>query len=137
VRVINLSAEQRLLKKDMVLGFALPHQTMFFTLPDNAGQPTVPEGRTDLDRTDAMANDSWREEVALGNLSYWDRGKVLGILSKHRSMWDVHLGTFTAPSHRIELVPDARPVHCQPYRAGPNADRPRPPKWKRCSDHES
>jgi Reverse transcriptase (RNA-dependent DNA polymerase) len=36
-------------------------------------------------------------------------------------MWDGHLGTFTATSHRIELVPDARPVHCQPYRAGPNA----------------
>jgi hypothetical protein len=121
VRVINLSAEQRLLKKDMVLGFALPHPTMVFTLPDNEGQPTAPEGKTDLAHTEDMADDSWREEVALGHLSDRDRERVLDILSKHRAMWDGHLGTFTATSHRIELVPDARPVHCQPYRAGPNA----------------
>jgi hypothetical protein len=36
-------------------------------------------------------------------------------------MWDGHLGTFTANSHRIESIPEARPVHCQPYRAGPQA----------------
>jgi hypothetical protein len=100
--VINLSAEQRLLKKDMGLGFALPHLTMVFTLPDNVGQPTAPEGQTDLAHTESMADESWREEVALGHLSDWDRDKVLGILSKHRAMWDEHLGTFTATSHRIE-----------------------------------
>jgi hypothetical protein len=71
--------------------------------------------------TDAMADDSWRDEVALGHLSERDKEKVLGILSNHRAMWDGHLGTFTATSHRIELIPEARPEHCQPYRAGPQA----------------
>jgi hypothetical protein len=105
----------------MGLGFALPHPTMVFKLPDNAGQPTAPEGKTYFSHTDDMADDSWREEVALGHLIDRDRDKVLVILSKHRAKWDGHLGTFTATSHRIELVPDTRPVHCQPYRAGPNA----------------
>jgi hypothetical protein len=121
VRVINFSKEQRLLKKNMVLVFALPHPTIIITLPYNAGQYAAPEGKTDLAHTDAMADVSWREEVALGHLSDRDREKILGILSKHRAMWDGHSGTFTATSHRIELVPDARPVHCQPYRVGPNA----------------
>jgi Reverse transcriptase (RNA-dependent DNA polymerase) len=118
VRVINLSAEARLLKKDMVVGFALPHPTMVFNLPDSGGHPTAPEGKPDLAHTDAMEDESWREEVALGHLSERDKEEVLGILRKHRAIWDGHLGTFTATSHRIELIPEARPVHCQPYRAG-------------------
>jgi hypothetical protein len=31
------------------------------------------------------------------------------------------LTTLKATFHRIELVPDSRPVHFQPYRAGPNS----------------
>jgi transposase InsO family protein len=121
VRVVNLSAEPRLLKKDMVLGFALPHPTMILTLPDCPGPDTEPAGQTDAENLTAVADDSWREEVALGHLGDKDRARVLDMLSRHRAMWDGHLGTFTATSHRIELVPDARPVHCQPYRAGPQA----------------
>jgi hypothetical protein len=110
-----------MLKKDMILGFCP-------TAPDHGFHPTRQcgttdgsRGKTDLAQTYDMVDDSWREEFALGHLSDRDREKVLGILSKHRAMWDGHLGTFTATSHRIELVPDARPVHCQPYRAGPHA----------------
>jgi hypothetical protein len=63
VRVINLSAEQRLLKNGMVLGFSLPHPTMVFTIPDNAGQPTAPEIKTDLAHTDDMADDPGEKKL--------------------------------------------------------------------------
>jgi hypothetical protein len=33
-------------------------------------------------------------------------------------MWDGHLGTVAATSHRIAVIPGSRPVHCQPYGAG-------------------
>ena len=118
VRVINVSAEPRLLKKDMVLGFALPHPTMIFAVPDSAGPGMTPEEQTDTAPDTTVVDDSWREEVALDHLGDSDKARVLGMLSKHRAMWDGHLGTFTATSHRIELIPVARPVHCQPYRAG-------------------
>ena len=121
VRVINVSAEPRLLKKDMVLGFALPHPTMIFAVPDSAGPGMTPEEQTDTAPDTTVVDDSWREEVALDHLGDSDKARVLGMLSKHRAMWDGHLGTFTATSHRIELIPEARPVHCQPYRAGPQA----------------
>ena len=36
-------------------------------------------------------------------------------------MWDGRLGQFHSTSHRIQLVLGAKPVHCQPYRAGTRA----------------
>jgi hypothetical protein len=36
-------------------------------------------------------------------------------------MWDGHLGTVKATSHRIEILPGAKPIHSQPYRAGNRA----------------
>jgi hypothetical protein len=104
VRVINLFAEAQLLKKDMVLGFALPRPTMVFTLPDSEGHPTAPAGKPDFAHTDAMADDSWREKVALGHLSERDKEKVLGILSKHRAMWDGHLGVECGSVTLLSLV---------------------------------
>ena len=59
--------------------------------------------------------------MSLGHLEEDERQRMLAMFTRHQSMWDGHLGTFTATSHRIELVPDARPVHCHPYRAGPRA----------------
>jgi hypothetical protein len=46
---------------------------------------------------------------------------VFKMLEPHRHMWDGHLGTVQATSHRIEVTPGSRPVHCQPYRAGNRA----------------
>jgi hypothetical protein len=43
---------------------------------------------------------------------------VMRTLEPHKDMWDGHLGTVTATQHRIQLTPDAQPVHSQPYRAG-------------------
>jgi hypothetical protein len=36
-------------------------------------------------------------------------------------MWDGHLGHVHSTSHRIDLVSGAKPIHAQPYRAGPRA----------------
>jgi hypothetical protein len=36
-------------------------------------------------------------------------------------MWDVHLGHVHSTSHMIDLFPGAKPIHAQPYRAGPRA----------------
>jgi hypothetical protein len=36
-------------------------------------------------------------------------------------MWDGPLGRVNATTHLIDLVPGAKPVHSQPYRAGPCA----------------
>jgi hypothetical protein len=43
------------------------------------------------------------------------------MLEPHQSMWDGHLGEITATQHRIDLIPGAKPVHSQPYRAGTRA----------------
>ena len=64
---------------------------------------------------------SWEEEVELDHLSATERKEVLRMLRPHREMWDGRLGAVSATSHRIDLVPGARPVHAQPYRAGGRA----------------
>ena len=64
---------------------------------------------------------SWEEEVELHHLSTTERKEVLRMLRPHREMWDGRLGAVSATSHRIDLVPGARPVHAQPYRAGGRA----------------
>jgi hypothetical protein len=36
-------------------------------------------------------------------------------------MWSGRLGQVQSTNHRIDLIPGKKPVHCQPYRAGPRA----------------
>jgi hypothetical protein len=36
-------------------------------------------------------------------------------------MWEGRLGTVSATTHCIEVVPGSKPVHAKPYRAGANA----------------
>jgi hypothetical protein len=43
------------------------------------------------------------------------------MLATHRQIWDGRLCRVSATSHYIDLVPGARPVHFQPYRAVPRA----------------
>ena len=119
VRVLNLAGEARTLRKDTVLGFGLPHPTAVFTVDTDAAYDTSPV----KEKASAASppDESWKTDVSLGHLEEDERQRVLAMLARHQSMWDGHLGTFTATSHRIELVPDARPVHCHPYRAGPRA----------------
>jgi hypothetical protein len=45
----------------------------------------------------------------------------LRMLEPHQKMWDGHLGTVSATTHRIEVTAGSKPVLCQPYRAGARA----------------
>ena len=43
------------------------------------------------------------------------------MLKKYSRMWDGTLGEINATVHRIELIPETRPIARAPYRAGPKA----------------
>jgi hypothetical protein len=64
---------------------------------------------------------SWKDDVKLDHLGLNERQSVLRMLEPHHKMWDGHLGTVAATSHRIEVTTGSKPVHCQPYRAGARA----------------
>jgi hypothetical protein len=63
----------------------------------------------------------WKQDVNLNHLTPHMRERVYRMLGKHRQLWERQLGRVSATHHRIELTPGAKPVHCQPYRAGPRA----------------
>jgi hypothetical protein len=141
LRVINTSTKTRRLPKRMVLGHALPHPTAMVALIEDQDVSEDPiEGdnehaRKELspmeygiqrdppplpDRPD-VEGDTWKEAVKLGHLPTADRAEILGMLKKHRSMWNGRLGQVHSIAHRIDLMPGQKPVHCQPYRAGPKS----------------
>lgn len=61
----------------------------------------------------------WRKKVSLGTPHEALRTRICQLLEPYQSMWSGHLGTIQATEHHIDLQPDAKPVHQQPYRAGP------------------
>jgi transposase InsO family protein len=118
VRVVNTSLSDQRLQKGRLLGHALPHPRQIISLIAEdepldpiAGPPPFPDVEGTL----------WKQEVNLTHLSPQLRETVYHRLEEHRRLWDGRLGRVSATSHRIELTPGARPVHCQPYRAGPRA----------------
>jgi transposase InsO family protein len=118
VRVINTSTQDRILPKGMVLGHALPHPRQIIHLVEEGDtEREFPQGP----RIPDIEGNLWKQEVNLNHLTPHMRDKVYRMLHNHRLLWDGRLGRVSATSHRIELTPGARPVHCQPYRAGPRA----------------
>jgi hypothetical protein len=115
IRVFNMSSSDRVLHKGMVLGHALLHPQGMFATPDFAEKPT--SGRILVEDT----GDAWRSELDLLHLQAREQDMAYDLLAPHHRMWDCHLGEVNATSHRIELVPRARPVHAQPYRSGTRA----------------
>jgi hypothetical protein len=59
--------------------------------------------------------------VDLAHLTPQERENVLGMLTKHRTMWDRRLGQVHYTAHRIQLTPGAKPAYSHPYRAGSKA----------------
>jgi hypothetical protein len=57
----------------------------------------------------------------LGQLQPAELKTVTDTLEPRNAMWDGHLVELTATKYRIDLIPGARPVHSQPYRAGTRA----------------
>jgi Reverse transcriptase (RNA-dependent DNA polymerase) len=148
--VINSSTGERKLPKGMVLGHALPHPHRIISLVEHetpsksegdfSHGPAAPESEDPRDGPPHSVVDYspyrdppplpdrpnvegelWRESVDLAHLLPQERTKVFELLKKHRTMWDGHLGKVQSTSHRIELIPGAKPVHAQPYRAGVRA----------------
>jgi hypothetical protein len=113
VQVVNTSSRDRTLPKGMVLGHAFPHPRQIISLVEPESPP-----KADLPDIDGT---QWKQDVNLNHLNPQWRERVYRILGAHRQLWDGRLGRVTATKHRIELTPGARPVHCQPYRAGPKA----------------
>jgi hypothetical protein len=68
-----------------------------------------------------VEGDVWKEAVQLGHLNGEERAEILDMLTKHRSMWSGRLVQVQSTNLRIDLIPGQKPVHCQPYRAGPRA----------------
>ena len=65
---------------------------------------------------------SWRDTVDLEHVDDPAlRDRILGMLEKHQTMWNGRLGAIKATVHRIALKPNTRPIHQQPYRAGPKS----------------
>jgi Reverse transcriptase (RNA-dependent DNA polymerase) len=141
VRVVNTSLKIRRLPKGMVLGHALPHPTAMVALiedPEASEDPTDGDNehaRKELspmeyglqkdptplpDRPD-VEGDTWKKAVQLDHLPTADRAEILGMLQKHRSMWNGRLGQVHSTARRIDLIPGQKPVHYQPYRAGPKS----------------
>ena len=46
------------------------------------------------------------------------RARILEMLAPHKDMWSGDLGKIRATEHDIDLKPNTRPIHQQPYRAG-------------------
>jgi Reverse transcriptase (RNA-dependent DNA polymerase) len=121
----------------MIVGHALPHPLGIVAVADEEDFSSLEQessqARTEAAQYAAMKNppplpdrpgiegELWREDVNLTHLLPHEREKVFRVLGKHRSMWDGHLGHVHSTSHRIDLVPGAKPIHAQPYRAGPRA----------------
>jgi hypothetical protein len=63
----------------------------------------------------------WKSDVDLDHLTPQERDKVLGMLTKHRTMGDGRLGQVHSTAQRIQLTPGSKPAHSQPYHAGAKA----------------
>ena len=126
VRLLNPSDRSITLSKGMVVGSASrrpqriitvdPGVETLITQADEACDPTSP-----MEQTEPPPPTSWKDDVRLDHLELEERQAVLRMLEPHHKMWDGHLGTVVATSHRIEVTAGSKPVHCQPYRAGSRA----------------
>jgi hypothetical protein len=64
--------------------------------------------------------DTWKEAVKLDHLPTADRTEILGMLKKHRSMWNGRLGQVHSTAHRIDLIPGQNPCTVSPTELDPN-----------------
>ena len=57
-------------------------------------------------------------DIELPDVEVRDRERVRRMLTEFEDMWQGQLGEVKGRSHKIDLVPGARPQAVQPYRAG-------------------
>lgn len=133
VLISNNTPSAKKLQKGQVVGYVLPHPTssalttlsledMLLLETPNTPQITYPtryEENTS-DAAERKQRDSL-QEIELDHLGEGMRARVRNLLSNFSSMWSGSLGHIAATSHTINIKPGAKPVFCQPYRAGPIA----------------
>ena len=61
------------------------------------------------------------EDINLSHLDKRIQRRFRRVLSKFRKMWSGDIGEVKRFKHHISLQPDAKPIRCQPHRAGPQA----------------
>lgn len=99
--------------KNQVVGHALPSSAAIFAFGEEDGLHDSP--LRDADVT------NWKEEVNIGVECREGRQKVIELLEDFAKMCSVKPATIKATEHRTQLVPGARPIHQQRYRAGMKA----------------
>jgi hypothetical protein len=139
VRVINTFYRPHTVQKGMILVLTLPYPMQILTVPTGRKdgniigrgapenslflEPNTPEVQlSDVLGQDATNPSQQRKyQVDLSHLDSTERKAVTNILEPRQAMWHGHLGEVTATQHRIDLIPRAKPIHSQPYRAGTRA----------------
>ena len=63
--------------------------------------------------------DEWMNDVHVEKEYIHHKPRLVRLLQPLKSMWSGELGCIKATQHRINLLPGSKPIHQQPYRAGP------------------
>ena len=130
IRIANLSKVSRTLVKNQVLGSVEQSPTTVlainFALDENSPQPSEEEGgepgvNSSTSVPEQSAKPASAADIDLSHLPVDVQKKARKMLQKYDMMWNGTLGKISVTEHRIQLKPDASPVHLQPYRAGPKA----------------
>ena len=90
-----------------------PHRSVVRTKKVNWQQAHEDKAPVQTDTPD------WRDTLRIDGKFSDLRERVVSLLEPFQSMWDGTLGELKATEHRIDLMPDSKPVHQAPYRAGP------------------
>ena len=110
MKIANFSKKKVRLRKGVIVGLA-EERPKFVICPLQREGPPAANSR-------APSHEPWIGDVNLDHLGANLRDKVVALLRKYASVCDGTLGTIKGASHRIEIVPGAKPIYQQPYRCG-------------------
>jgi hypothetical protein len=111
LRAANYGPKPILLQKHRIVGRATPLHNTVLTISDINLEK--------MEQKEPPQEDiAWKDQLDLQHLTEETQSKVTEMLSKFSSMWTGQLGEINITQHRIDLVPDAKPVYQAPYRAG-------------------
>ena len=108
MRLANFSTKRVHLRKGSIVGTTLKRPKFIVSLlVDPAAK-----------QTDSTEPEGWDREVSLAHVDHGSRVRVLVLLRKYSVVCDGGLGTLKGATHRIEIIPGAKPVYQQPCRCG-------------------
>ena len=137
VVVANFGHTPVKLPRNAVMGLAIDSPTGIYTLSPKTLQKSgvlhqfKEGGSVEVDPVNSITNEgipagqpdkgNWEEQVHIGVQDPTVRKEVINLLREFKPMWSGELGKIAATKHRIDLVEGTKPIHQQPYRAGPTA----------------